>query len=52
MRMDAEGLDKISRNNIHAGRRSPGHPKRRWGDLISRYTDGTPILLVIISKMY
>ena len=32
--MDAERLIKISRNNIPAGRRSPGCPKRRWSDLI------------------
>jgi len=33
-RMDAERLVKISRDNIHVGRKSPGHPKRRWSDLI------------------
>jgi hypothetical protein len=33
-RMDAERLFAISRDNILAGRRSPGHPKRRWSDLI------------------
>ena len=33
-RMDAERLVKISRDNIPAGRRSPGRPKRRWSDLI------------------
>ena len=33
-RMDAERLAKISRDNIPAGRRSPGPPKRRWSDLI------------------
>ena len=33
-RMDAEGLVKISRDNIPVGRRSPGRPKRRWSDLI------------------
>ena len=33
-RMDAETLVKISRDNIPAGRRSPGRPKRRWSDLI------------------
>jgi hypothetical protein len=27
--MDAERLVKISRNNIFAGRRYPGRPKRR-----------------------
>jgi hypothetical protein len=32
-RMDAERLVKISRDNIPVGR-SPGHPKRRWIDLI------------------
>ena len=34
-RMDAERLVKISRDNrpIPAGRRSPGHLKRRWRDL-------------------
>jgi hypothetical protein len=30
----AERLVKISRDNIHMGRRSPGRPKRRWVDLI------------------
>ena len=34
MRMDAERLVKISRDNIPAGRGSPGLPKRRWSDLI------------------
>ena len=33
-RMDAERLVKISRDNIPAGRRSPGHPKRSWNELI------------------
>ena len=33
-RTDAERLVKISRDNIPAGRRSPGRPKRRWSDLI------------------
>ena len=33
-RLDAERLVKISRDNIPAGRRSPGRPKRRWSDLI------------------
>ena len=33
-RMNSKRLDKISRDNIPAGRRSPGHPKRRWSDLI------------------
>ena len=33
-RMDAERLVKISRDNIPAGKRSPGRPKRRWSDLI------------------
>ena len=33
-RMDAERLDKISRDNIPAGRRSPGTSKIRWSDLI------------------
>jgi hypothetical protein len=32
--MDAEKLVKISRDNIPAGRRSPGLQKRRWSDLI------------------
>ena len=31
--MDAEGLVKISRDNIPAGRKSPGSPKRRWTNL-------------------
>ena len=31
--MGAERLVKISRDNIPAGRRSPGRPKRRWSDL-------------------
>ena len=30
IRMDPERLVKISRDNIPAGRRSPGRPKRRW----------------------
>jgi hypothetical protein len=34
MRMDAERLVKISRDNIPAGRSSPVRPKRRWSDLI------------------
>ena len=33
-RMDAERLVKFSRDNIPTGRRSQGHPKRRWSDLI------------------
>ena len=33
-RMDAGRLVKISRENIPAGRRSPGRPKRRRSDLI------------------
>ena len=33
--MDAERLVKISRDNISAGRRFPGCPKRRWSNLIS-----------------
>ena len=33
-RMEAERLIKIPRDNIPAGRRSPGRPKRRWSDLI------------------
>jgi hypothetical protein len=33
-RMDAEGFVKISWDNISAGRRSSGHSKRRWSDLI------------------
>jgi hypothetical protein len=33
-RMDAERLFKISRDNMPAGRRSPGRLKRRWSDLI------------------
>jgi hypothetical protein len=28
-RMDAERLVKFSRGNIPAGRKSPGHPKKR-----------------------
>jgi hypothetical protein len=32
--MDAEGLVKISRENISAGRRSPRNQKRRWSDSI------------------
>jgi hypothetical protein len=31
--MDAEGLVRILKDNIPAGRRSPGRP-RRWSDLI------------------
>ena len=30
----AERLVKISRDNLPAGSRSPGRPKRRWSDLI------------------
>jgi hypothetical protein len=33
-RMDAERLVKISRDNIPAGRKYPGRPKKRWNDLI------------------
>ena len=33
-RTDAERLVKVSRDNIPAGRRSPGSPKRKWRDLI------------------
>jgi hypothetical protein len=33
--IDSERLIKISRDNIPVGRRSPGHPKRRWSDLIA-----------------
>ena len=33
-RMDAESLVKTSRDNMLAGSRSPGRPKRRWSDLI------------------
>ena len=33
-RMYAERLVKITRDNMYAGRRSPGRPKRRWSDLI------------------
>ena len=33
-RMDAERLVKISRDNIPAGRRSPGHPERSWSNLV------------------
>jgi hypothetical protein len=33
-RKDAERLDKISRDNITAGRKYPGSPKRRWSDVI------------------
>ena len=33
-RMNAERLVKISRDNIPAGRRSPGLPKIRWSDFI------------------
>ena len=32
--MDAERLLKVSRDNIPAGRRSPGYPKTRESDLI------------------
>ena len=32
--MDAERLVKIPRDNIPAGRRFLGHPKRRWSDVI------------------
>jgi hypothetical protein len=34
-RMDSERLVKISKDNIPAGRKSPGCPKRRWSDLIA-----------------
>ena len=33
-RIDVERLVTISRDNIPAGRRSPGRPIRRWSDLI------------------
>ena len=33
-RMVAERLVKNSRDNIPAGRRSPGFQKRKWSDLI------------------
>ena len=33
-RMDAERLVKIAKDNIPAGRRFPGCPKRRWSELI------------------
>jgi hypothetical protein len=33
-RMDSKILIKISKSNIPAGTRSPGHPKRRLSDLI------------------
>ena len=33
-RMDAKIFVKISRDNKPVGRRSPGHPKRGWRDLI------------------
>ena len=39
--MDAKILVKISRDNIPAGRRSPGHSKRRWRDLIPIKTVGS-----------
>ena len=42
-RMDAERLFKISRNNIPAGRRSPGLPKRRWSDLVWLKQTESPI---------
>ena len=32
--MNAERLVKISRDNIPAGRKFSGHPKRRWSALI------------------
>jgi hypothetical protein len=31
---DAEKLVKLSRDNIPAGKRSPGRPRRIWGFLI------------------
>ena len=34
MRMDAERLIKISKDNIPARRTSPGCPKRKFSDLI------------------
>ena len=33
--MDAERLIKMWKDNIPAGRWSPGRPKRRWSDLIA-----------------
>ena len=33
-RMNAKRLVKILRHNLTAGRRFPGHRKRRWSDLI------------------
>ena len=32
IRMDAERLAKISRDNLPVGRRPPGRPKSRWSD--------------------
>ena len=33
-KMKAERIVKTSRDNLSSGRKSPGHPKIRWGDLI------------------
>ena len=38
--MNVERLFKMSRDNIPAGRRSPGCPKRRWSDSIMIKTGG------------
>ena len=35
IRIDAERLVKISRDNIPAGKSSPRCPKRRWSDLVT-----------------
>ena len=40
--MDARRLVKFSRDNITAGRRSPGRPKRKWSDLIPLLKQAEP----------
>jgi hypothetical protein len=35
-RIDAKRLVKISRDNIRVGRKSPGHPKRRWSNWLKQ----------------
>ena len=41
-RIYAERIVKISRDNIPVGRRFPGRPKRRWGDLMIETYGRTP----------
>jgi hypothetical protein len=50
--MDAERLFKISRNNVPAGRRSPGRPKRRWRDIIFDYNRQNRLQKIKIRRRY